>query len=438
MQLDTRLDQLTRQWERLQHEHRELLEEQVLSPATLVWLGVPFVVGVSLLAGGLVWSNAAMFGWPMAVLGLCGSLPRSSARSAWNAGPLADLEECESQLEVLKSQIQQGQKEQARARRPTAARRRRPGKLASGLGRKEPGRTGGTVAVGGQSAGGPPARVDDSAAVEQLEAAVKIAGSLAQRTAAAESARGLCLRRTSSNWPKARSRRCTRDATGSLAAKNSPPENGELKTLTAAHQPADRTGRAELLDSPDPQVQLQRLSAALAEQQTLSDRRQQLRQEDRQTRRQVRKLTDELKKSRRTPHNHDAAGVHNETELRDLLARLAQRMRWRISCARLPSQYTGAGQRQSGPRVEQELVEQSELELEQLRHSLSGRRRGTRAAGPRAPAATGPCCSNPTDWSATALAGTQAAIGLCRTATGRGRASLASPVGGGPRARIGA
>ena len=74
VQLDTRLDQLSRQWDSLQRDHRELLEEQVLSPTTLVWLGVPFVVGVALLLGGLVWSRAAMLGWPMAVLGLFGWL----------------------------------------------------------------------------------------------------------------------------------------------------------------------------------------------------------------------------------------------------------------------------------------------------------------------------------------------------------------------------
>ncbi len=74
LQLQQRQHEMSHQRESLQGDHGELLESQVLSLGTLAWLGVPFVIGVMLVVGGLVWSRVASLGWPVAILGLAGWL----------------------------------------------------------------------------------------------------------------------------------------------------------------------------------------------------------------------------------------------------------------------------------------------------------------------------------------------------------------------------
>ena len=146
----------------------------------------------------------------------------------------------------------------------------------------------------------------------------------------------------------------------------------ELKTLvTRVNQLVEQVQLN--YSSPDPQVQLQRLSAALAEQQTLFDRRQQLRQEDRQTRRQIRKLTQELQKSRAERRSiMAAAGARSEQELRQLLEKLAHRRGLQEELRDVSNQYTLAlGKNCPLARVEQELVAHSEAELESLRSNLA-------------------------------------------------------------------
>ncbi len=111
LQVEERIDKMTRHRQDLEEEHQELLEDQVLSLSTLAWLGVPFVVGVMLIMGGLYWSTAAMLGWPVALLGLGGwglavavkiSLERSASR---------ELEQCERQLDLLRTQLKEAREE---------------------------------------------------------------------------------------------------------------------------------------------------------------------------------------------------------------------------------------------------------------------------------------------------------------------------------------
>jgi uncharacterized protein YhaN len=371
VQLDTRADQLSRQWDSLQRDHRELLEEQVLSPTTLAWLGVPFVVGVSLLLGGLVWSRAATLGWPMAVLGLFGWVAAVVAKITMERAAARELEECDAQLQLLKSQIQQAKKEQEDL---DAQLPRGSGALDTRLASAEKNLAGleellpleANLQATRQRA------LTAQRRVEQLEVAVKESrarwrGALRQLNLS-EDLSPQDVRQLAEGTQRAMHvQRQLDDRCEELAARER-----ELKTLTTRID--QLVEQVELnYSSHDPQVQLQRLSAALAEQQTLYDRRQQLRQEDRQTRRQVRQLTGELKKSRAERRSiMMTAGVRNERELRDLLARLAQQHALEDERREVTSQYTLAlGKDSPLQRVEQELVERSELELEQLRNNLT-------------------------------------------------------------------
>ena len=52
-----------------------------------------------------------MLGWPMSVLGLFGCLVAVVAKIAMERAAARELEHCDSQLQLLKSQIQEGEKE---------------------------------------------------------------------------------------------------------------------------------------------------------------------------------------------------------------------------------------------------------------------------------------------------------------------------------------
>ncbi len=366
-QLDTRVDQLTRQWDRLRKEHRELLERQVLSPATLAWLGVPFVVGVALLAGGVVWSRAAMLGWPMAVLGLFGWLAAVFAKMTMERAAARELEECDSQLHTLKSQLEQAQKERAeldaqlpRGQGDWDARLATAEKQLAGLEQLLPGEA--NVRAMRQRALTAKRRVEQSEARVQ-EARTRWRGALRQLGLPEDMAPREIKRLADGTQQMARAQHQLDGHRETLSARQR-----ELQALTTRiHQLAEKVQ----LDYPsqDPQVQLQRLSAALAEQQTLYERRQQLRREDRQARRQVRLLTRQLKKARAERRAiMQSAGVPGETQLRELLTRLAERQQLADRLRDVTDQYmTALGKDCPVPRVEEELATRSEAELEQLR-----------------------------------------------------------------------
>lgn len=369
-QLDTRLDQLTRQWESQQHEHRDLLEEQVLSPTTLIWLGVPFVVGVALLIGGFVWSRAAMLGWPVAVLGLCGWLAAVFAKITMERAAARELEECENQLDALKTQVEQVKKEQAdldaqlpRGNGALDARLATAEKHLAGLEELLPLEA--NLQTVRQRA------TTTKRRVEQVEAALKEArarwrNALRQLQLPEDMSPQEVKHLADGTQQVAHTRHHLDNRREELTARER-----ELKTLTARINKLAE--QVELkYSSHDPQVQLQRLSAALAEQQTLFERRQQLRQEDRQIRRQIRQLTGEVKKARAERRSIImSAGVRNEAELKELLARLAHRRTVANELQQTTAQYTVAlGKDSPVDRVEAELAARTELELDQLRSDL--------------------------------------------------------------------
>ncbi|MHB0958957.1 MAG: AAA family ATPase [Pirellulaceae bacterium] len=371
VQLDERVDQMTRQWTDLQADHRELLEEQVLAPGTLVWLGVPFVVGISLLVGGMVWAHAAMLGWPMAVLGLASCLVAVVAKIGMERAAAGELEHCESQLQLLKSQIQESRQEREEL---DAELPRRGGALDVRLAAAEQDLAGLEELL--------PLEANLQAARQRVVTTQRRAEQLEESLKESRTRWRAALRRL--NLPEdmsppavkqlAEGTQQTLHSRRQLDIRREEYEARERELTTLITRLNQLVEQVQLnYSSPDPQVQLQRLAAALAEQQTLFDRRQQLRQEDRQTRRQARTLTHELKKARAERRSiMAAAGARNEQELRQLLERLAQRRALQAELRDVSNQFTLAlGKNAPLARVEQELVAHCEAELEQMRSNLT-------------------------------------------------------------------
>ena len=152
-QLEERVGQLEKQWKNLQRDHQELLEDQVLKPSTLRWLGVPFVVGITMLAGGVYWSRAEYLGWPVALLGAASLLVAVLAKIGMERAAAVELEHCDDQLQVLREQLTEARAELSRSRGTTAASRRRA-RSAARLGRERTGWARGTPALGSQRTGG--------------------------------------------------------------------------------------------------------------------------------------------------------------------------------------------------------------------------------------------------------------------------------------------
>jgi len=105
VQLEERLDKMDRHRKEVDEDRRELLEDQILPVSTLVWCGVPFVLGAMMVFVSLFWESAAKFGWTVAILGgicLIGAvimkmtLERSASR---------EMDDCVRQLEKVRKQI---------------------------------------------------------------------------------------------------------------------------------------------------------------------------------------------------------------------------------------------------------------------------------------------------------------------------------------------
>ncbi|MCU0960685.1 MAG: AAA family ATPase [Pirellulaceae bacterium] len=372
VQLDQRLEQLTRQWNERQREHRELLEDQVLSPTTLAWLGVPFVGGVMLLLGGMVWSQAALLGWPMTLLGLVGWIVAMAVKVSLERTAAHDLERCEGELDVLKSQVQQVQAEQAEleAELPRGS-GRWDARLAAA--EKELASLEQLVPVEANLQAARQRLAAAQRRVEQCAAAVKESRgrwrATLRRLNLPEDLTPPAMRQFLAGAQQVQQARFQLDGRREeLAAREQ-----ELQALTTRiHQLAQQVQLTYA--SQDPHVQLQRLSAALAEQQTLFERRQQLRQEDRRTRREARSVLAELNQARQQRRSiMSAAGARNEKQLRELLDRLAHRQSLRTQAEQVSEQYQVAlGKESPRQQVEQLLEEHDAGDLQDRRARLAG------------------------------------------------------------------
>lgn len=369
-QLDERVEQLEKQWKNLQRDHQELLEDQVLKPGTLMWLGVPFVLGIAMLASGLYWSNAEYLGWPMALLGAASLLVAVLAKIGMERAAAAELDHCDDQLHVLREQITEARAELAEVEEQLP---RRGGALEIRLSSAEK-ELAGLEELLPLEANVQAAKQRATAAqrrMEQAEAAVQ-----ESRTRWRQALRRLNLSEDMSPQAVkqlAEGTEQTHHSRRQLDIRREEYTARERELNTLVQRINDLTEQVQLnYSSPDPQVQLQRLSSALAEQQTLFERRQALKQEDRQVRRQIRSLANRSRQARAERRTiMDAAGARNEAELRRMLEQQTHRRSLQASLHEVSQQYEVAlGKQIPVAQVEKQLTSHAETELEQAQATL--------------------------------------------------------------------
>ena len=115
VQLKHHIDTMVRHRKELQQESELLLQRQVLSPQNLVYLGIPFVLGVTLILGGLFWSSAPVLGWPLAILGLIGWVSAVVGKVVLEKSAEREFEECHEQRAAVERQLEQTRREAAAA-----------------------------------------------------------------------------------------------------------------------------------------------------------------------------------------------------------------------------------------------------------------------------------------------------------------------------------
>jgi len=374
LQVQQRLDDVVDRRKRLAEERLDLLDRQVLSPAALAWLGVPFVLGIALICGGLIWHSAASLGWPVALLGLGAWAFGMTVKTMLERNARRELEDCESQLARLARQID-------------AAKEQR-----DELDRELPRGTG-TLEV----------RLADAerqlAQLEELLPMEATSQTLRQRIAAAQRRReqhATALRDARAQWHQALRRaglpetlsvpsvrqlaagsRETAHLRRQLKARRDELDARD-RELTALALRIDEAARHAQLATgiDDPQVQLRQLVVALAEQKQLFDRRHQLRAEDKQLRRQGRELAARLRKLQ---HERRAliaqAGVLNEKQLQQLIARHMRRQQLLAERKSVSGQWHAAiGVARAPDDVEQTLKDRSADELQEEHDELMQQR----------------------------------------------------------------
>jgi uncharacterized protein YhaN len=105
VQLEERLDKTERHRKELEDDRRELLEEQVLPVTTLVWCGVPFVLGVMMILASVFWEPVSKLGWTITILGLvCWAIAVATKLVLENSNG-RELDGCVRQLDKVKKQI---------------------------------------------------------------------------------------------------------------------------------------------------------------------------------------------------------------------------------------------------------------------------------------------------------------------------------------------
>ena len=113
VQIDQRLDQMSRYQDDLETQSRELLNRQLLPAWVLIGLGGVFVLGVVLLMAGLFMpgSITGSLGWPLALLGLMGTLAAVATKFTLERSNARRLDACQRQISMLQVQIKQAKQE---------------------------------------------------------------------------------------------------------------------------------------------------------------------------------------------------------------------------------------------------------------------------------------------------------------------------------------
>ena len=109
LQIDERLDQLSRHQLELEEQCQSLIERQLLPVGILAGLGAAFVLGVVLILAGLFMpaSITGSAGWALAVLGLVGSGAAVGSKFLLEKSHASQLDSCQKHLAIVQSQIQQ-------------------------------------------------------------------------------------------------------------------------------------------------------------------------------------------------------------------------------------------------------------------------------------------------------------------------------------------
>ncbi len=109
VQIDERLDQLSRHQTELEEQSHLLVERQLLPVGVLAGLGAAFVLGVMLILIGLFMpaSITGSAGWAMALLGLVGGGGAVLGKFILEKTHAAQLDSCQKHLAIIHSQIQQ-------------------------------------------------------------------------------------------------------------------------------------------------------------------------------------------------------------------------------------------------------------------------------------------------------------------------------------------
>lgn len=105
VQVEERIEKLDRHRKELEQDRRQLLEEQVLPVQTLVWCGVPFVVGVAMILASLLWEWVAKLGWTVTILGFACWALAVVTKLLLEKTLSRDLDGCVRQIEKVKRQL---------------------------------------------------------------------------------------------------------------------------------------------------------------------------------------------------------------------------------------------------------------------------------------------------------------------------------------------
>ena len=115
LQLDERLDEMTRYQNELEDQSRRLVDRPLLPVGVLIALGCVFVLGVVLVMVGLFMpaSITGSLGWAMALLGLAGTGVAAGLKITLERSNARQLETCRKQIGMLQSQIETAKEERA-------------------------------------------------------------------------------------------------------------------------------------------------------------------------------------------------------------------------------------------------------------------------------------------------------------------------------------
>jgi uncharacterized protein YhaN len=114
LQVETRLEQLTRQELELEGRTNELIDRQLLPVWTLAGLGGLFVCGVLMILAGFFLPESIVGttgGWGMAFLGVAGVVAAAMGKRSMEQAAEKQLATCEKQVETLHVQMRQAKKE---------------------------------------------------------------------------------------------------------------------------------------------------------------------------------------------------------------------------------------------------------------------------------------------------------------------------------------